>query len=112
MINDVHEPSLYTKSCDDLAKIHLACFQKWENERNLRPKGKREGGGMEGESSFSPITAKFDPNNVSIERLFTHGTVITVPIAFWGVDVQTLCMEGGRTAVTANQRSAYHMTTD
>lgn len=52
MINDVHEPSLYTKSCDDLAKIHLACFQKWENERNLRPKGKREGGGDGGRIKF------------------------------------------------------------
>lgn len=28
MINDVHVPSLYTKSGDDLAKLHLACFQK------------------------------------------------------------------------------------
>lgn len=85
---------------------------KWTKFKTKRKEGRGGGGGMEGESSFSPITAKFDPNNVSIERLFTHGTVITVPIAFWGVDVQTLCMEGGRTAVTANQRSAYHIKTD
>lgn len=52
------------------------------------------------------VTAQFDPDNVPIERLFTHGAVVAVPIAFWGVDVQTLRMEGGRTAVTANQRSA------
>lgn len=69
-------------------------------------------GGGRGESSFSPVTAQFDPDNISIERLFTHGAVVAVPVAFWGVDVQTLRMEGGRTAVTANQRSAYHMKTD
>lgn len=68
--------------------------------------------GGEGGSSFLPVTAQFDPDNISIERLFTHGAVVAVPIAFWGVDVQTLRMEGGRTAVTANQRSAYHMKTD